>query len=244
MAEERLYIKLILPKQGTDKKVPGGSGKVEPFKEINESFTNKLIQTLDNAAQTLKTESSKLKIIPLQVLLENKAVAKSHRPIELFNGKTCPIIGVGKLGELFLKGTPQGINSLKTKIKRLNSKRLKKAVSTIKEMDVVSAERKMIGYDVKELFEISPVVKGEKTVKVSLFDYRDDTENQLKDRDFETYLQNNSVNFEKCSQYRNRDIYKVQIKNEKEVAIITKALMVREVSPLPTFKAIKSMHLA
>lgn len=242
MAEDRLYIKLILPGQGRDRTVPGGGGKNEPFKEITPEFTNTILKTLDQAVQTIKAETTYLEIIPLQVFLEKKAYAKSHRPTDLFNERTCPIIGVGKLGELFLKATPNGIDKLKTKIKQKKSNNIRKSISTIKEINIVSSQRKMHGYNSKQLFDNSPLIKGKKTLKVSLFDYRNDTENEVKDHEFEAYLDSNNVNFEKCSQYHNRDIYKIQVKNENDISIVSKALMVREVSPLPTFRAIKSTH--
>jgi hypothetical protein len=85
MPEERLYIKLILPKQGRDKKVQPGGSEAVPFKKITPDFTKKLLQMLDHAVEALKAEPSHLKIIPLHVFLEKEALAKSHRPTELFN---------------------------------------------------------------------------------------------------------------------------------------------------------------
>jgi serine protease AprX len=146
-----------------------------------------------------------------------------------------------KLGELFIKGTPYGISALTSKIKRLDSKKLIKAVSTIKELKIVGTERKLLGRKPADILEKSPVIRGFKTVKVALFDYRNESENGEKDQAFEEFLDQNRLLYEKRKQYSTRDIYTVQVRGEDEIAIVSRAFMVREVSPLPTFKAIKKM---
>ena len=42
----------------------------------------------------------------MRVKLLSQAAAKSHRPEHLFSPQSCPIVGGGSLGELFVKATP------------------------------------------------------------------------------------------------------------------------------------------
>src|SRR4051812_17039363 len=103
MAAERLYIKVILKDQAQEQKKPPGGGPPVPFKAVTSQFRKRLISSVADVEKVLATAPARSKSVPARVTLEKKAQAKSHRPTKLFGADTCPIIGAGKPGELFVK---------------------------------------------------------------------------------------------------------------------------------------------
>lgn len=53
MAEERLYVKIVMPKQGVEKPKRGGGGKVENFHPVTATLRTRLITGLDSAERLL-----------------------------------------------------------------------------------------------------------------------------------------------------------------------------------------------
>src|SRR6188508_2678722 len=122
---ERLPIKLILPRQGKEKKVSGGGSKPLPFRQVNSDFRAGLVSQV-SAIRKVLTGQRVPAPAPLRVRLHSKAVAKTHRPEQLFSKATCPIVGAGTLGELFVKATPNGLDALTTLLKTGQSPELLK----------------------------------------------------------------------------------------------------------------------
>jgi hypothetical protein len=94
-----------------------GGSPPKPLKAVTAHFRNTLAVRLGEIERALDIAPSQSKVVPLTVTLEDKALAKSHRPTELFNSRTCPVIGAGKPGQLYVKGTPNGVAALKRLIK-------------------------------------------------------------------------------------------------------------------------------
>src|SRR5688572_8770165 len=106
---DRLPIKLIMPKQGAEKRVPGGGGPPKPFRNVDSAYRKSLARQVSAIKDGLSPQMKHTGAAPVRVRLIAKASAKSHRPEQLFSEKTCPIIGAGRLGELFIKATPNGL---------------------------------------------------------------------------------------------------------------------------------------
>lgn len=145
MAAERLYIKVILKDQAQEQRKPGGGKAPTPFKKVTPQFRQRLISSVGNVEQYLRTAPSQSKIVPARVTLEKKAQAKTHRPTRLFSADTCPIIGAGKPGELFVKMSPRGANALKHRIRVGISPHLEKAISTVHEIAPIEAKDRLAG---------------------------------------------------------------------------------------------------
>jgi hypothetical protein len=78
MAAERLYIKVILKDQAREQKKPGGGKAPTPFKKVTPQFRQKLISSVGDVEQYLRSAPSQAKIVPARVTLEKKAQAKTH----------------------------------------------------------------------------------------------------------------------------------------------------------------------
>jgi len=86
---------------------------------------------------------SSFKVSPLlpgvaKVTLKPKALAKSHRPTAIFDDSTCPIFVVGRLGELYDRVNPDGLRSLRQRIRTVKSRAGVANLSTIHSMSPYS----------------------------------------------------------------------------------------------------------
>jgi hypothetical protein len=70
-----------------------------------------------------------------KVTLIPAAVAKTYRPTAIFDSTTCPIIGVGKLGELFVSVTPNGIAKVINRLMNNHGARAVAHISTIQSIE-------------------------------------------------------------------------------------------------------------
>ncbi|MFX5840004.1 hypothetical protein ABTE60_22080, partial [Acinetobacter baumannii] len=72
---------------------------------------------------------------PVRVKLISKATAKSHRPEALFSENSCPIVGAGGIGELYIKATENGLIKLKQSIADGRSEQIIKELSCIESIE-------------------------------------------------------------------------------------------------------------
>ena len=100
--QDRLPIKLIMPKQGTERRVPGGGTPPKPFREVDAQYRKGLSNQVTAIQEALASQLAVTRTAPVRVKVLAKAAAKSHRPETLFSEDTCPIVGAGRLGELFI----------------------------------------------------------------------------------------------------------------------------------------------
>lgn len=135
---ERLPIKLIMPKQGMEKKVLPGGTPPKPFRNVDAEYRKSLSHQVSAMREALLPQMKETNAAPVRVKLLTKAVAKSHRPEQLFSAQTCPIVGAGQLGELFVKATPQGLTKLKQMIETNQSDRIMKELSCVKTIEAVT----------------------------------------------------------------------------------------------------------
>ena len=153
-AQNRLPIKLIMPKQGTERKVTGGGSAKKPFGEVTREYRSSLLNQVNAVEKTLSGPLKSLRVAPVRVTVIPKASAKSHRPDNLFSDKTCPIIGAGGLGELFVKATPDGLSALKSMIERNQSEAIVKALSLIPNFTSEKRHEQIMINSIKELGQI------------------------------------------------------------------------------------------
>lgn len=128
---DRLPIKLIMPNQGKQKKVPGGGSPPKPFRTVDDTFRNSLSVQITAAQKAVSPHIKEIGATPVRVKLIAKASAKSHRPENIFSDQTCPIVGAGRLGELFIKATSEGLSKLNDIVRNGQSDRIIKELSCI-----------------------------------------------------------------------------------------------------------------
>ena len=108
---------------------------------------------------------------PLRVKLVATASAKSHRPEHLFAPDTCPIISSGSLGELFVKGTPEGLNRLEHQITLGMSDRITKELSSVDAIEPITPSLRRHNTNALEILRHSPKRDDAFLTRVRLFDW-------------------------------------------------------------------------
>src|ERR1035437_1719084 len=129
--QERLLIKVIMPKQGTERKVAGGGTPPKPFRPVDAKYRARLSSQVSAIRTAIVPQIRTAGAAPVRVKLLSKAAAKSHRPEHLFSPESCPIVGGGSLGELFVKATPEGLDRLGKIIDDNTSDQMTKELSCV-----------------------------------------------------------------------------------------------------------------
>jgi serine protease AprX len=243
MAEERLYIKIVMPRQGVEKPKHGGGGKIENFHPVTPALRTKLITGLDSAERLLANLTSNRPVVPLKATLVAKALAKSHWHDALFDQRSCPVIGAGKPGEFFLKGSREGIQTLKKRIMHGQNKQMVKEISALKDLRPILPEDRLSGISPNKLFSAAQETHGRRALKVKLFDYSDPKTQDSEMAAFESRLQSKTLSFIRHAQYKRQDIYTVTCKTEGDVDFLSNQLSVRSVGLIPMFRTLREACL-
>lgn len=243
MAEERLYVKIVMPKQGVERPKRGGGGEIKNFHPVTPALRTKLIAGLDSAERLLVNLPLSRPVVPLKATLVAKALAKSHWHDALFDQRSCPVIGAGKPGELFLKGSHDGIQTLKRRILNGQNKQMVKEISALKDLRPILPTDRLNGISPNKLFSAAQQTHGRRALKVKLFDYSDPKTQDSEMAAFESRLQSKTLSFIRHAQYTGQDIYTVTCKTEADVDFLSNQLSVRSVGLIPMFRTLKEARL-
>ena len=144
----RLPIKIVeYSKKDFSRPEPGGGAKKifdEPMMpEIRERNVQQL-HSVEHYFDNWFKEDPHLPAVA-KVILKKDALAKSHRPADLFAPNACPIIGCRDFGELFVSVTRKDLHNLRQKILTDQSHTAKANISTIENIEPFTATD-AIGY--------------------------------------------------------------------------------------------------
>ena len=81
---DRLPIKLIMPKQGKERKNTGGGKAPEPFRIVDATYRRRLYNEVKAIRESVLPQVKQVGTAPVRVKLLKKAIAKSHRPENYF----------------------------------------------------------------------------------------------------------------------------------------------------------------
>src|SRR6185295_14015170 len=185
---DRLPIKLILPNQGKEKMVPGGGNK-KLFRPVDSEYRDSLGRQVKAIREGVGPAMRRTGSAPLRVRLLMTAAAKSHRPEHLFSVDTCPIIGAGRIGELFVKGTPEGLARLAGQIASNTSDRITKELSCVDAIEPVTSVLRRENIPAIEILKKSPKRGSEFLTRVRLFELGGDPDEARLVSDFEATCQ-------------------------------------------------------
>jgi serine protease AprX len=245
MPDERLFIKVILPNQGREAKTPGGGSPPTPFKTVDGRFRARLVGELELVTAQVAQAPAGSPFVPMRVLLESKATAKSHRPDELFVPAGCPIIGNDRPGELFVQASREGLAALRTRISRGTSANLIKAISTVKCITPVLPADRLGGQTVETLMAAAPRhrTRSKALLKVRLFRYPDVDEDARKQAAFHTALQSSGLDCSPLGKAKEHESYVVECNSVDQVRALSQLVMIRSVAALPTFRVLRGQRL-
>lgn len=240
---EHLPIRVILPSQGEERKVPPGGPSAEPFRPVDREFRDGLLRQVGAALETVRLAPVGVRAVPLRVQLIPRAIAKSHRPHRLFSSKSCPIVGAGKLGELFIKATPQGLDSLSETIRSGESRRLVRELSCVEAIEPVSASFRQQGLTAQQLLENCPRGTSGFVVRVKLFTFEDKDDQASIVRDFERVCRSAGLRADQAGYSPSSGAYSVEISRAEDVQRLSGVVGIRSIAPMPTIRSVRPMAM-
>ena len=240
---ERLPIKVILPKQGKERAVPGGGSPPTPFRTVDAEYRARLTNQLNAIVDTSSSLFRRLDAVPVRLKLLGRAAAKSHRPDNLFSNHTCPIVGAGALGELFLKATPHGLAHLTKMVASNESDRIVKELSTVESVEPITPFFRLRGNNSFEILKKSP--RGDKgfIARVRLFDYGLDSAQEQLVENFVAACKSNEISVKSAGYSLSSYIYAVECETEKHVEALSRIVGVRSISPMPLVRIVRPNSL-
>jgi serine protease AprX len=237
---ERLPIKLIMPKQGVEKRVPGAGAPPKPFRTVDAEYRKSLSHQVSTMREALLPQMKETGAAPVRVKLITKAAAKSHRPEQLFSSVTCPIVGAGHLSELFLKATPQGLAKLKNMIETNQSDRVMKEISCVETIEAVTPVYRRRGIESHDVLRRSP--RGEKgfITRVRLFNFGAGKEQPKLVANFEETCRQRNIHISSEGYSGNNFIYGAECHTVEDVDAISRIVGVRSIKSMPLIRTIRS----
>jgi serine protease AprX len=240
---QRLPIKLIMPKQGTERRVPGGSAPPKPFRSVDALYRGRLANQVSALTNAIVPQMQRVGAAPFRVKLLSKAAAKSHRPDHLFSEESCPVIGVGRLGELFLKGTARGLEQLKDVIQNNQSDRITKELSCIESIEPITPAFRRHGMEPKDVLRNSPRGHRGFITRARLFDFGDErAQPQLVD-DFEKTCRDHGIRLATAGYSPSSFTYEMECRGVQDVEAVSRIIGVRSITHMPLIRTVRQKML-
>jgi serine protease AprX len=171
MAEDqkRLPIKVVLTSEKDYRRPKGGGGPQKSFGDVDRRVRSSLIDQLSAVQTHFAPVFEKAPGIPAvaRVVLKEKALAKSHRPVDLLERQTCPIIGVQGFGELLVSVRREGLEHLMGRIDADESTSIAASISTIDHIEPYTAADAYGNTGIAGLKKL--VSDGKDSLKIRLF---------------------------------------------------------------------------
>lgn len=240
---ERLPIKLIMPKQGKEKKVPGGGKPPIPFRPVDTTYRISLSKQVSAIRDAVLPQMKQTGTAPVRVKLLTKAAAKTHRPESLFTTDTCPIVGAGSLGELFVKATPEGLTKLAKVIETGESARLIKEISCVETIEPVTPKFRRKGIEATDLLRKSPRGENGFITRVRLFNFGADQDQPRLVENFEETCRQRGIRISSAGYSPTSFTYGAECRNVEDIEILSRVVGVRSVVSMPLIRTLRPKML-
>lgn len=209
----------------------GNGGDRKVFVEVNQELRAGLSKQVEDVGKMFYGRFEKYPHTPAvaKVTLRNDAIAKSHRPTNLFSSSTCPIIGIGRANELFIEVNSQRLEMLKNKIMNSEAKIIEANISTLEDISPY------LPADALNVYVKDQIIQEQKMhVKVQLFNFSYEKTNIDVEKEFESHLGTINAKVEKKIHYaKHLIIYKIEIKDYTSLEKITDFGGVKSLSYFP-----------
>lgn len=240
---DRLPIKLIMPNQGKQKKVPGGGSPPKPFRTVDDAFRNSLSVQITAAQKAVSPHIKEIGATPVRVKLIAKASAKSHRPESIFSEQTCPIVGAGRLGELFIKATSEGLDKLNDIVRNGQSDRIIKELSCIEAIEPVTPNYRRRSMESLDILRRSPRGDVGFITRVQLFDLGGGADQERLVENFRVVCQRHGIPLNSDGYSSDSFTYSAECRVDEDVEALSRIVGVRSISSMPIIRMLRPQAL-
>ncbi len=243
MAEkEYLPIKVVIPRKEDYEKPHGGGGGAKIFCVVTNEIRDKLADQVLSVREQFAASFKKFPGVPAvaRVVMKPLAEAKSHRPDSLFNEKTCPVIGAGNLGELFVSVSPQGLDSVAKEIVQSKTEKVEANISAVSNIQAWGRAEVMGEKKAVELGEACKNTKS-RALKIRLFNHNSLEKNTRVIKAFKGLLDTNQI--EKLAEVRyfeGSSVYRLDITSEAVIKALSNFVGIKSLSPFQDYRVIKT----
>jgi len=175
----------------------------------------------------------------MRVKLLTQASAKSHRPERLFSRDSCPIIGAGRLGEIFVKASAAGLEKLAYEIEHNTSSLVVKELSTIEIIEPVTNVFRRHGQEPLEILRRCPRGKKGFVTRVRLFDLGGDEDQREATDDFFATCEARHLEVNQAGYNPRSYIYAVECEAVDDIEALSRTIGVRSISQMPVIRSLK-----
>lgn len=242
-APDRLPIKLIMRKQGVEKPVQPGGGKKVPFRPVDETYRQRLANQVSAIRDAVTPLVKPNGAAPVRVKLIPKATAKSHRPDDLFSFQTCPIVGAGRPGELFVKATNEGLQRLAHTIRDNATQEIIKQLSCIESIETITPMFRRSGHSAADVLRHSPRRNAGFMARVQLFNFGPDDQQDVLMADFREVCAKKGIPISHDGYAASSMAFSAECKNADDVEALSKIIGVRSIVQMPLMRTVRA-HVA
>lgn len=241
--QERLPIKLIMPEQGTERRIKIGGGPATPFRTVDSTYRARLSHQVSAIRSAVIPQIRETGVAPVRVKLLSKATAKSHRPENLFSAQSCPIIGSGRLGELFVKATPAGLDRLTDIIENNVSDRMVKELSCVEVIEPLTPIYRRGGVESTDVLRRSPRGHHGFITRVRLFNLGADSDQPKLVNDFEKACRKRDIRMSRAGYSDRSFTYGIECRNVDDIEALSRTIGVRSITHMPLIRTVRPKML-
>ena len=237
-----LPIKVVFPKKDRDYRPnnPGGGSSTE-FVPVTRDLRESLNEQVKGVAEYFNQAFRLSADVPAvaRVRLRPQAIAKSHRPTDLFTPDTCPIIGGNDAGELFVSVRPRGLARLNAAIDENETDYMKANISTIQEIEPYRSDDALANARLDTAARQAD--EASVTAKVRLFNHLTASDNDAVEREFRRIAQEGDIARVEAMNYaEGLRLYRVTSNATELLSRLANFVGVQSVSAFPEFRVVKT----
>lgn len=237
-----LPIRIVDPSRDFSKRnTSGGSSDVTSFlpEDLLVEHKEKLMKEIENTLKLSHEEFQKYHTPGLiKAKLQEKAIAKSHRPKSVLNQDTCPIVGGGEPGELFLSSTEKGITKLKDRISESSSKKELKVLSSLEQFSKFKREDRLSGLSLLQLKEKSKRNEGW-ALKIITADHKDKEINREVEHNLKKYCVEKNIKIDQLTKIIDLKMWIVELDNFNTINYLLDHPAIKQISFFPSYKIVR-----
>jgi len=233
-----------MPRQGTERRVKVGGSTPKPFRPVDALYRTRLSHQVSAIRDAVVPQIQQTGVAPVRVKLLSRAAAKSHRPENLFSPESCPIIGSGRLGELFVKATPEGLNRLARIIEHNQSDRIMKELSCVESIEPITPVYRRGGLEPVDVLRRSPRRGAHGFItRVRLFNFGADNSQPKLVEDFKATCRRRNIRLSQEGYSPSSFTYKIECRNVDDVEALSRVIGVRSIANMPLVRTVRPKML-
>ncbi len=200
--------------------------------EVRNRLAQQALETLNYFSSSFEENPNVAGVA--KVTLREEALAKTHRPMRLFSRQTCPIFGTLDFGEVLVSVTDTGLRKLRQRLHEGNSKQVIANISAVEKIEPFSEEDRL---NILTHDQISKLSQEGGRVKLKIFDHQNKNKNDQLRKALEDFAVKQKIELKELRYGSNRELISATSISPSAAKKLAKFIGLRNVSPIPRFKA-------